>query len=74
MTLSTLGLFWCSELEALHGSLALLEEELLLLQVNGGGQGWILVLGAEVALDQVECLLVDLLVLVTLQELQFIQT
>lgn len=67
-------LFWCSELEALHGSFALLEEKLLLLQVDGGGQGPILVLGAEVALDQIERLLVDLLVLVALQELKLIQT
>lgn len=74
ITLSLLGRFWCSELEALHGSLTLLKKELLLLQVDGGGQGRILILRAEVALDQVECLLVYLLVLVTLQELQLIQT
>lgn len=57
------------ELEALHGRLMLLEEELLLLQVHGGGQSRVLVLRAEVVLDQVEGLLVDLLVLVVLQEL-----
>lgn len=61
------------ELEAFHGRLALLEEELLLLQVHGGGQRRVLVLRAEVALDQVEGLLVDLLVRMALQELQLIE-
>lgn len=61
------------ELEAFHGRLALLEEELLLLQVHGRGQCRVLVLRAEVALDQVEGLLVDLLVRMALQELQLIK-
>ncbi len=54
------------KLETLHGSLTLLEKELLLLEVDGRGQGRIFILCVEVALDQVKSLLVDLLVLMTL--------
>lgn len=61
------------KLETLHGSLTLLEKELLLLEVNGRCQSRIFIICAEVALDQVKSLLVDLLVLMTLEELQFVQ-
>lgn len=54
------------KLETIHGSLTLLEKELLLLEVDGRGQGRIFILCVEVALDQVKSLLVDLLVLMTL--------
>lgn len=50
------------ELEAFHGCFALLEEELLLLQVHSGGQRRVLIISIKVALDQIEGLLVDLLV------------
>lgn len=62
------------ELEALHGCLTLLEEELLLLQVHCRCQSRVLILCVEVALDQVKGLLIDLLIFMALQELQFIQT
>lgn len=61
------------KLETLHGSLTLLEKKLLLLEVNSRSQSRIFIICAEVALDQVKSLLVDFLVLMTLEELQFVQ-
>lgn len=61
------------KLETLHGSLTLLEKELLLLEIHGRCQRWIFIVCAEVALDQVESLLVNLLVFVALEKLKFVQ-
>lgn len=62
-----------SELETLHRSFLLLENKLALVLIHLWSQAGVLHLHAEVALDQVEGLLVDLLVLVALQELDLIQ-
>lgn len=61
-------------MEAFHRSLALLEEELLLLQIDGGCQRGVLVFTVEITLNKVEGLLEDFLVLVALQKLQLVQT
>lgn len=62
------------ELETLHGSLLLLEDELALTLVHLRCQVGILLLHTEVVFNQVEGLLVDFLVLMALQELYLIQT
>ena len=61
------------ELEAFHGSLLLLEDELALALIHLWCEARVLLLHAKVVLDQVEGLLVDLLVLMTLQELNLVQ-
>lgn len=62
------------ELESLHGRLSLLKYVLLLAEVHLWGDAGVLVLRAKVMLDQVECLLIDLLVFVALKKLDFVQT
>lgn len=61
-------------METLHGRLLLGEEELLVVLIHLWGQAAVLVLHPKVVLDQVEGLLVDLLILVTLEELNLVQT
>lgn len=60
------------ELEALHGSLLLREEELLVGLVHLRSEAAVFVLHPKVALNEVEGLLVDLLVVVALQELDLV--
>lgn len=63
-----------SKLETFHRSLTLLEDVLLLAKVNLGCDAAVLILRPEVMLNKIKGLLVDLLVFVTLQEFNFIQT
>lgn len=60
------------QLESLHGGFPLLEDVLLLAQIYLGGNTAVFILRAEVMLDQVKRLLIDLLVLVALQELDLV--
>lgn len=62
-----------SELEALHGRLTLLEDVLLLAQIHLWDDAAVFLLGPKVVLNQIKRLLVDFLVLMTLQEFNLIQ-
>ena len=68
------GSWWARlELEAFHWSLLLLEDELALALIHLRCEARVLLLHTKVVLDQVKGLLVDLLVLMTLQELNLVQ-
>lgn len=62
------------ELEALHWSFLLREKELLVGLVHLRSEAAVLILHAEVTLDEVKRLLVDLLVVVALEELNLVQS
>lgn len=62
-----------SKLEAFHGSLTLLEDVLLLIDIHLWGNAAVFILCSKVVLNQIKGLLINLLILVALQEFNFVQ-